>query len=160
MTGVKAHASAESRRGAVATLLLGVVFAGTAACAAADQPGTAPSGEVAVGEPFDMEAISQIKALDSLTLWRVGQHALGPGRDPEEPIAVVAANNRTGWAHSIDGDGRFDNTNLPGTPPTASERDAQAVLVRLVERATGREVNATWVDVDADTWTATASFAD
>ena len=109
---------------------------------------------------FDSMMIAQIKTLKSITLWRVGPHAVGPGRNPAVPIAVVAANNGTGWAFSIDGDDRFDSTNLPGVLPASTEVEAQAAVVHLIESVTGRDVDASWTELNADTWTATATFSD
>lgn len=113
-----------------------------------------------MSESFDSMMIAEIKMLESITLWRVGRYAVGPGRQPEVPIAVVAANNDTGWAFAIEGDGRFDGTNLPGVSPNGSEHDAQTAVVALIESATSRDVDATWAQLDADTWTAAATFAD
>ena len=113
-----------------------------------------------MGDPFTMTMIGRMKTLSELTLWRVGQHAAGPGRDPDVPIAVIAAHHQSGWAYSIRGDGVQEASFLPGVSPDASELDAQSALVRLVEEATGRAVQAEWTEVDVDTWCAAASFTD
>lgn len=143
-----------------AALLVGALLSGTTACSHERSPDTNSKGSTDKSDAFDSRMIAQIKTLKSVTLWRVGQHAEGPGRRPQEPIAVVAANNHTGWAFSTDGDGRFDGTNLPDVSPADSPRVAQAAVVGLIEDATGRDVDASWTEVDADTWIATASFAD
>ena len=112
-----------------------------------------------MADPFAMACIARLKTLSMLTLWRVGQHAEGPGRQPKIPMHAVAIHNHAGWVYRIDGNECFDSTTL-GAPPDANELDAQSAVVRLVVEATGRNVHAAWTKVDADNWTATASFAE
>jgi hypothetical protein len=112
-----------------------------------------------MGDPFALACIARLKTLSTLTLWRVGQLARGPGREPEMPMLAVAVHNHAGWVYRIDGNECFDSTTL-GAPPDANELDAQSAVVRLVVEATGRNVHVAWTEVDADTWTAAASFAD
>jgi hypothetical protein len=133
---------------------------GVTACSHEVLPDASSRGSSGMSGSFDSKMIAQIKTLKSLTLWRVGRHAEGPGRRPKEPIAALAANNHSDWAFSIDGDGRFDGSRLTGSSPVNSPRDAQAALVGMIEDATGRDVDASWTRVDADTWVATASFTD
>jgi hypothetical protein len=113
----------------------------------------------AMDDPFAESVIAGFQILRAFTLWRVGEHASGPGRDrADPPITAWAAHYQTGWAYSIDGDGAFESSRPP-VPPDASVLDAQVALVNLVSRITGREVEAVWTEVNADTWTATASFS-
>jgi hypothetical protein len=152
-------------RRAIALLGIGSVFVGVAGCTSPDNRANEGAhagregGETSVVSEFDRMAIAQLKSLESLTLWRVGSHAVGPGREPTEGIAAYAADNELPWAFSIDGDGRFDGTRLP-VSPEASPSDAQLAVVRVVEASTQRQVEASWRQVDADTWSATARFAD
>lgn len=144
-------------RGAAPALLLCALLIGATACSRGGSPDRS-KGPTGASDSFDTMMIAEIKTLETLTLWRVGEYAEGPGRRPEESIAVVASRNRTGWAFGIQGDGRFESTNLPGVSPADSPRDAQAAVVDLIEGATGRDVDASWAEVDADTWEARASF--
>lgn len=143
-----------------------MLLTATAACGSQAEPRSsaqqpkASEGSDDMIDSFDRRAISQIKELQSLTLWRVGLHAKGPGRHPKDGVAAIAAENKLTWAFSIDGDGRFDGTYLPGTSDSSSVEEAQAALVTLVETVTGRTVSAAWTESDADTWTASAKFAD
>jgi hypothetical protein len=145
---------------AAAALLVSGFLIGSAGCTGDDQPDRKSKGAGPVSESFDSMMIAEIKTLKSITLWRVGPHAVGPGRNPEVPIAVVAANNGTGWAFAIQGDGRFDGTNIPGVLPVSTKADAQVAVVELIKSATGRGVEARWRELGPDTWTATATFAD
>lgn len=107
-------------------------------------------------DDFEMSMIAQIENLRSITIWRITAREVQ--RHPEEGIVAFARRNRLRWAFSVDGDSRTDSTHLvlaPGAPPAAAE----TAVVRLVEAATGRRVEATWHQVDADTWTATATYA-
>ena len=109
-------------------------------------------------DPFAEATIARFQTLSGFTLWRVGEHAAGPGRERvDPPIAVWASNYQAGWAYSIDGDGAFESSRPP-VAPDANVTDAQAAVVNLVARVTGREVEAVWTAVDANTWTAAASF--
>jgi hypothetical protein len=146
-------------RGAASALLLCALLIGATACSR-DGLADKYKGPTEVSDSFDSMMIAEITTLETVTLWRVGEYAEGPGRRPDESIAVVAANQHTGWAFGVDGDGRFESTNLPGVSPADSPQDAQAAVIGLIERATGRDVDASWVEADADTWRARASFRD
>jgi hypothetical protein len=73
-------------------------------------------------------------------------------------MLAVAVNNHAEWVYSVDGNERFDSTRLE-VPTDATELDAQSAIIQLIKDATGRNVHAAWTEVDADTWTATVSFA-
>ncbi|WP_157537592.1 hypothetical protein [Nocardioides sp. Root190] len=151
-------------RRAIALLVIGSVLIGVIGCTspgdrADDAHSEHDGGEDSVVSEFDRMAIGQLESLSSLTLWRVGSHAVGPGREPTEGIAAYAADNNLPWAFSIDGDGRFDGTRLP-VSVDASPSEAQLAVVRVVETSTERQVEASWRLVDADTWSATARFAE
>lgn len=109
-------------------------------------------------DSFAEAAIAGIKALTSITLWRVGEHAAGPGHDRRDPpITAWAVHHGTGWAYALDGDASFESSSPP-IASGASVSEAQSTIVALVARATRHEVVAVWSEVDADTWSADASF--
>jgi hypothetical protein len=68
-------------------------------------------------DPFAEATIARFQTLSEFTLWRVGEHAAGPGRERvDPPIAVWASNYQAGWAYSIDGDGAFESSRPPVAP--------------------------------------------
>jgi hypothetical protein len=144
---------------AMRALAVAVALTGVSGCQNGGDDGSDSSGSAGMTDPFTMSMVARLDGLEELTLWRVGEQAKGPGRDPGDPVARVALANGQGWAFSVSGDGRVDSTRLSVPPETAAE-EAQNALVHLVEEATGREVSAVWSTTDADTWSAEATFSD
>jgi hypothetical protein len=143
----------------VRALAITLLLSGVCACQNTGNDGADGSGSSGMVDPFTASNIARLNRLDELTLWRVGEQAEGPGREPEVPLAQIALANDRAWVFSVDGDSRTDSTDLR-TPPDAAPEQAQDALVHVVEEATGREVRAVWSSVDADTWVAQATFVD
>jgi hypothetical protein len=97
---------------------------------AVDTPDTNSKGSTEMSDSFDWMMIAEIKTLKSVTLWRVGQHAEGPGRRPEEPLVVVAATTaRAGRSASTVMVGSTARTSRTSHPPTPGTMHKQPSLV-------------------------------
>lgn len=92
--------------------------------------------------------------------------AKGEGRtyrtllDEEDPLrGLVLYRTPRRWQYAICTEGGVTDGHLLGTPLTADEGEAQAVLVSLIEQWSGRTVAVAWRATQPGWWAGDASYA-
>ena len=79
--------------------------------------------------------------------------------DRLEPLtALVLYRTPRRWQYAILAGGGILDGHLHDVPLSAEEGDAQAALLELIERWTGKTVDATWRATEPDWWAADASY--